>query len=232
MIDNHIHSTFSDGQDEPEDMVRAALSLGIRCLCFTDHARKESEYISTYLGELERLKKKYQDRNITVGMGLEVKFIDERGNIDFNLLWAHRLDNLIISFHKFPDDVYHKKGPLEFKKIWFETLRGFTRKHLTILKQENPKLRVILGHPFSMWLKLGLFPKQDEVGRLIALANQAGFGLEINVNPKHRLNDEYMQLIANSCSITSWGTDSHSCLELANNLSSLLEVRQLYGGIK
>ncbi|WP_258359748.1 PHP domain-containing protein [Moorella sulfitireducens] len=232
MADNHIHSTFSDGQDEPEDMIRAALSLGISCLCFTDHARKESDYIPTYLGELEKLKKKYRDRDITIGKGLEVKFIDEQGNIDFNLLWAHRLDNLIISFHKFPGEVYQNKGQLEFKKTWFETLRGFTRKHLIILKQENPKLRVILGHPFSMWLKLGLFPEQNEVSRLIALANQAGFGLEINVNPKHRLNDEYIQLIVNSCSIISWGTDSHSCLELANNSSSLLEARQLYGGIK
>lgn len=232
IADNHIHSTFSDGQDEPEDMVRAALSLGIRALCFADHARKESDYIPIYIGELEKLKKKYKDKNIIIEKGLEVKFIDEQGNIDFNLVWAQSLDNLIISFHNFPIEVYQNTGQLEFKKTWFETLRGFTRKQLIILKQENPKLRVILGHPFSMWLKLGLFPKQNEVRRLITLANQAGFGLEVNVNPKHRLNNEYIQLIANSCSIISWGTDSHSSLELAHNEFRLLEAIKICGGIK
>lgn len=225
--DNHVHTTFSDGHDKPEDMIRAALAVGIRAICFTDHARKESDYIPIYLEEIRRLKKKYKDRNIKIGNGLEVKFIDEEGNIDFNLLWARELDSLIVSFHSFPMEVYQSKGQHEFKKTWFETLRGFTKKQLIILKEENPNLKVILGHPFSMWLKLGLFPEQHDIDRLITLANQASLGIEINVNPKHCLKHEYMQLIAGQCFFISWGTDSHSYLELVNNSSRLIKAKQL-----
>ena len=134
-----------------------------------DHAREESDYVPIYLEEIRRLKKKYEDRNIKIGNGLEVKFIDKEGNIDFNLLWARELDSLIVSFHSFPMEVYQSQGQHEFKKTWFETLRGFIKKQLIIIKQENPKLKVILGHPFSMWLKLGLFPEPVSYTHLTAV---------------------------------------------------------------
>ncbi len=37
MIDLHIHSTFSDGSDAPEDIVRQSKSLGLKAVALTDH---------------------------------------------------------------------------------------------------------------------------------------------------------------------------------------------------
>ena len=37
----HTHSTFSDGRNAPEEMVRAALALGFHTLGFSDHGRAE-----------------------------------------------------------------------------------------------------------------------------------------------------------------------------------------------
>jgi predicted metal-dependent phosphoesterase TrpH len=37
MIDLHVHSTFSDGSDTPEQLVALAVSDGLRALALTDH---------------------------------------------------------------------------------------------------------------------------------------------------------------------------------------------------
>ncbi len=37
MLDLHTHSTFSDGSDRPEALVRQAVGLGLRALALTDH---------------------------------------------------------------------------------------------------------------------------------------------------------------------------------------------------
>ena len=37
MIDLHIHTTFSDGSDEPEVILRKAEQLGLRYISITDH---------------------------------------------------------------------------------------------------------------------------------------------------------------------------------------------------
>lgn len=73
----HTHSTFSDGRDAPEDMVRAALARGFHTLGFSDHGCADyddcaipPEQEGAYRAEVARLRDKYAGR-IHILLGYE-----------------------------------------------------------------------------------------------------------------------------------------------------------------
>lgn len=84
MIDLHTHTVFSDGKNTAEEMVEAAISLGMEAIGFTDHSYtpfdpdigiapgREEEYRRT----VRALKEKYRDR-ITVFLGIEQDYHTE-----------------------------------------------------------------------------------------------------------------------------------------------------------
>ena len=76
--DCHVHTVFSDGKNTAEEMVLAALDLGMEVLGFSDHSftRFDTSYcmpeesIGAYRAEIGRLKEKYAGR-ITLLCGIE-----------------------------------------------------------------------------------------------------------------------------------------------------------------
>lgn len=38
MVDKHVHTTFSDGENTPEEMVHAAIRMGMKTIGFSDHS--------------------------------------------------------------------------------------------------------------------------------------------------------------------------------------------------
>lgn len=79
--DFHIHTTYSDAIDTPEEMVQKAISLGFTTLGFSDHAYLEYEndwamsraQADAYFEELQTLKEKYKDK-IEILCGIEQDF--------------------------------------------------------------------------------------------------------------------------------------------------------------
>ena len=76
--DFHVHTTFSDGVNTPEEMVRAALDLGMARLGFSDHAHTPGgedycmtlENIPIYRETVRALKEKYRGK-IQILCGIE-----------------------------------------------------------------------------------------------------------------------------------------------------------------
>ncbi|MBR1560977.1 MAG: histidinol-phosphatase [Clostridia bacterium] len=73
----HTHSTYADGRDAPEDMLRAALRLGFHTLGFSEHGRADyddcampADVEPLYRADILRLKAKYAGR-IDVLLGYE-----------------------------------------------------------------------------------------------------------------------------------------------------------------
>jgi len=73
----HSHTTFSDGKNTAEEMVRAALGLGFNTLGFSEHgpadyddAAMPADRMGEYRAEVLRLRKKYAGR-IHILLGLE-----------------------------------------------------------------------------------------------------------------------------------------------------------------
>ena len=76
--DFHVHTTYSDGNNTPEEMVQAAIAQGMTTLGFSDHSYTSFDLeccipldrISAYKAEIAALKEKYADQ-IEIRCGIE-----------------------------------------------------------------------------------------------------------------------------------------------------------------
>ncbi|MBQ2971952.1 MAG: histidinol-phosphatase [Ruminococcus sp.] len=90
-FDLHIHSTYSDGKDSLEDIVLAAIGMGLSKIGFSDHSYTpfdESycisiEDIPRYIDEISVLKEKYKDK-ITILSGIEQDFFSTENTDKFD----------------------------------------------------------------------------------------------------------------------------------------------------
>ncbi|HAL63160.1 MAG: histidinol-phosphatase [Firmicutes bacterium] len=80
--DLHVHTTYCDGINTPEEMVLAAIQKGMECLGFSAHSYTffDQSYCMTkaddYKHEIARLKEKYKDK-IKILCGVEQDFYSE-----------------------------------------------------------------------------------------------------------------------------------------------------------
>lgn len=84
MFDLHMHTTWSDGKNTPEEMILEAIRLGLETVGISDHSSGDPcgmtlEQSADYRAEIAALKEKYAGQ-IRVLCGLERDFLTE----DFN----------------------------------------------------------------------------------------------------------------------------------------------------
>ena len=98
----HSHTTFVDGRDTPEAMVRAALALGFHTLGFSEHGHADYDACSMslaqepeYRAEVLRLREKYAGR-IDILLGYEHDWFSPANVADY--------DYYIESVHYLPAD--------------------------------------------------------------------------------------------------------------------------------
>ena len=98
--DYHVHSTFSDGKFSPEDMVLAAISLGMTELGFSDHSAMSMELgwsmdkskYNAYRSEIMRLKEKYEQKlSILCGIERDFDSDDREEKFDYVIGSVHML---------------------------------------------------------------------------------------------------------------------------------------------
>lgn len=79
--DLHVHTTYCDGQNSPEEMVISAIDKGLECIGFSGHSYTffdtryciKKEKIADYISEINALKEKYKDK-IRILCGIEQDF--------------------------------------------------------------------------------------------------------------------------------------------------------------
>jgi histidinol-phosphatase (PHP family) len=84
MTDFHIHTTFSDGENTPEEVVLTAIKMGMEKIGFSDHSYTpfDSGYCMApvvyddYKAEIYRLRDKYHDK-IEILCGIEQDYFSE-----------------------------------------------------------------------------------------------------------------------------------------------------------
>ncbi len=99
MIQNlHTHTTFCDGKNTPEEMVRAALSLGMDSLGFSGHgpssapdeAAMAPEAVPAYRAEVLRLREQYAGKlDLFLGIERDYFFTPDGGEWDYVIGSVH-----------------------------------------------------------------------------------------------------------------------------------------------
>ncbi len=124
--DHHVHSTFSDGKNTPEEMAEAALQAGLTLMGFAEHALTAFdprgcltvENTPLYRETVAALKEKYDGR-MTVLCGIEQDYYAETPAVGY--------DFVIGSVHYVEKDgVFHSidEEPADWKRIADEAFGG------------------------------------------------------------------------------------------------------------
>lgn len=91
LVDRHIHSTFSDGANTPEEIVQEAINRKMTEIGFSDHSYVpfDEEYSITdfngYITEIKRLQEKYSPK-IKIQLGIEQDYYSGKPQFAFDYI--------------------------------------------------------------------------------------------------------------------------------------------------
>ena len=164
----HIHSTYADGKDAPEEMVLEAVKRGFNSIGFSEHSYMHfSDYpyqmtvsdSPKYKQEINSLKEKYKGKiDIFCGMEFEMFSDVPTDGFDYLIGSVHYLEcnEKILGFDRGLDETrafinnnFNGNG-LEFAKKYFETLSKLPERgsfdiigHFDLLTKNNEKGKFI-----------------------------------------------------------------------------------------
>lgn len=92
-FDLHIHTTYSDGKDSPENIIKTAVKMGLKEIGFSDHSYTpfDTSYcinendIDKYIDEINHLKEMYNDQ-IVVHLGIEQDYYSTQNTDKFDYI--------------------------------------------------------------------------------------------------------------------------------------------------
>lgn len=175
----HIHTTYADGKDAPEELVLTAIQKGFRSIGFSEHTYMEfSDYpyqmpvekMGRYKAEIHQLKQRYKGQ-IDLFCGLEYDLFSDVAvdGFDYIIGSVHYLDidgkkvgfdRGVKEVESFVDTYFHGDG-LAFAERYFETLLLLPQKrkvdivgHFDILTKTN-ELRPFIDVRSQDYLRLG-----------------------------------------------------------------------------
>ncbi len=200
--DLHTHSTWTDGQNTPEEMIKAAIAFGHEYVALTDHSRSEriangmeEKRLRKYIDEVSRLKRKYAGR-IKVLVGSEVSILAE-GKLDYADELLSKLDWVVASVHS-----RFKQGKDEMTKRIIAAI-------------QNKRVHAI-GHPTGRLINVR-DPYQVDLKKVFAAAVERGVAMELNASPvRLDLKDTHVKQAIEQGVKLVISTDAHSTHHLQN----------------
>jgi len=208
-IDLHVHSTFSDGSNSPEDIIRHAILNNYEKIAIVDHVRRTSNWVDKFVFEIERLKHVYQGQ-IVLYSGIEAKVINLTGDVDARPEFFTKVDLVLGAFHRLPKgeeqyftdtEIINNKGKaLEF---WF----------IGFMKLLENRFVHIIAHPTAILKRYDISVPCDMKNAIAKAA--ANYGKILEINSKYQVPDQEFIAILRSYSVkVSFGSDSHSLEEM------------------
>jgi len=200
--DFHVHTSYNDHSSPNLNIASAveyADSIGLKTLAFTEHVRRESNWVDSYVNEIERNNTK---RNLKLITGFEAKILRD-GSID--CLPKYSADYFVIaSFHT----IYGNK------EIWMNAIKSAIK---------NPDVNVI-GHlapesTFSL--------NNEELVEICQLLKEHGKIVELNAKYNRPPLDWVLKFKENGVGF-HLGSDAHSLNEIGE-FSRILQLVQLVG---
>lgn len=214
--DLHMHTTATDGEDTLAEMVRAAVSRGLRYIAITDHSQRvtmarglDKRRLLKQWDEIDRLNDTLAEDGrppIVVLKGIEVDML-EKGGLDLPDDVLEKADWVVASLH------YGQHQPRE----------RITERIVEAI--ENPHVSVI-GHPTGRLLNRRP-PYDVDMEAVIEAAARTGTFLEINANPwRLDLNDSHAAATKKAGVKIVISTDAHSTRGLDVMRCGVLQARR------
>ncbi|MFQ6127721.1 MAG: PHP domain-containing protein [Thermoplasmata archaeon] len=207
-MDIHIHSSFSDGLDSPNQIAEFAVSRKFDRICITDHIGPGTDWLDDFFEEMERLKEQFAEK-IEILSGVEAKVLDLSGRLDANLSQVSRADLVFAAFHRIPQrEGYMVRGEIGRKKA--EALENWSVSMKAVLA--NPAAKII-AHPGNILKSNGVEIPRYLKEEIAVLAGRSGKIFEHNL--KYGVPDsEFLSLLSSEGVQILPGSDAHSIAEL------------------
>jgi HisJ family histidinol phosphate phosphatase len=224
-MDNHLHTTYSDGEDSLRDMVQTAIKLQYSQITFTDHVRRDSPWVDDYLREITELQEEYKGI-IKIYKGVEAKIIDLDGNIDFDNKYYDKIDFVLGALHRIPIGAGQFIRSFEITN-WDSKDVFFYLQKASFAVLEN-QLVDVLAHPFSLGVNQNICPlfTYEFCTRLRLLSIKHSKYLEYNLSKYNKcVNQSFWE----KPQFKVWiGSDSHSVKDMEKYSSYLnqLEIKE------
>jgi len=191
----HVHSTYSDGANTIEEIVKACQELNLQYVGICDHSK--SAFYANGLNE-ERIKQQHEKideinsilSDFKVFKGIEVDILTD-GSLDFDDNTLATFDFVVASVHS----QFHLSEEAMTKRI----LKAISNPYITML-----------GHPTGRLL-LGREPYKLDMDKIIKKAGELGTVIEINSSPYRLDLDWRLGKLANEHGVkTALNPDAHA----------------------
>lgn len=193
--DLHMHTSWSDGAQSVEEMVKEAISLGYEYIAITDHSKYlrvanglDEDRLRKQREEINRLNEKYNDFHIFAGVEMDIL---PDGTLDFSHDFLKEMDYVIGAIHSSFNQTEEQIMNRLYKAL------------------DNPYVNVI-AHPTGR-----LIGRREgyaaNVEKLIERARETGTVLELNANPnRFDLSAEWVKFAQEQGVSIAVNTDAHS----------------------
>jgi histidinol phosphatase-like PHP family hydrolase len=220
MMDMHIHSTYSDGRNSPEEIIQAAVKLGYRKVAVCDHVRHDSEWLTPFFSETARLKEKYAG-DIKVYTALEAKLTDFEGSLDLPLHLPVRPDIIYAAVHRIPAGGGSFCNTTEnrsyLKECWLAALRGLINCSGTVF-----------AHPLAPALNYRFSLDERDLSVIAGLLTESSMMVEINTKYLHPAFDRLIKMLGGGVKFII-GSDSHSVKEMYRSYRIIKRLNTTWG---
>jgi len=213
MIDLHMHTIYSDGENTIEEMVIRSIEIGLKKIAITDHIWKSSNWFDDYYNEIIELRKKYSEIEILVGF--EAKALSINGEIDATEYMCKKVDIRLGAIHRIPKS--EKLGEFLTRDEVLDNKELAYRNWLITTKNmiKNPNVDII-AHPFMVLDKYNIDVNMEDVKHLVALAKK--YEKKLEISNRYKQSNKYLIDILLEVPyliyVISYGSDAHSRFEI------------------
>lgn len=217
-FDFHMHTTQTDGQNSPEEMIVRGAELGLSAIAFTEHVNRASDWFPAFKAEVDSLRR---EASIGVHVGIEAKPLDFAGTIDATPEVLRGAELVVGSVHRYPDGQGGLIPLAEIPRLGADRAEDIElRLALGMVESADPP--DVLGHPMGVYTKFyDQFPMAS-METLMDACRERGVAFEISTKYCKSLK-QLVELLRKTNPTVSIGSDAHAAQDVGRSFELLRE---------